>query len=178
MPKATPGKQGGTTVLVLQNASRSRRVPGLRSMRRWAQAALRPHTQAQVTVRVVGTAEGLRLNDAWRGRRYATNVLSFGYGRSGGVLQGDLVLCASVIAKEARAQGKRLAAHYAHLIVHGLLHLQGYDHEQDKAAERMERRERAILSRLGFRDPYSDRGSDPAVALQVPRPIPCRAPAG
>ena len=86
-------------------------------------------------------------------RDYATNVLTFVYGDA--PLEGDVVVCAPVVAREAREQGKSLEAHYAHLVVHGLLHLQGMDHERSAAeARRMERRERAVLRRLGFGDPY------------------------
>ena len=178
--KATPAKReslrGSLPTVVLQNASRSRRVPQQRSIRRWAGAALR--LPACVTVRVVGTAEGLRLNHAWRGRAYATNVLSFGYGRSDGRLQGDLVLCASVVASEARRQRKPLAAHYAHLIVHGLLHLQGYDHEREDDAVRMQRRERMILKGLGFADPYAEPEAEPKAKPEAkPEANPKAAPA-
>ena len=172
MTKATSAKStksakhGGMPAVTLQNASRSLRVPELRSIRRWAAATLR--LPACITVRVVGTAEGLQLNQAWRGRAYATNVLSFGYGRIDGCLQGDLVLCASVVATEARQQKKALAAHYAHLIVHGLLHLQGYDHEQDADALRIERRERVILKGLGFPDPYAESDVAPRTKMHLP----------
>ena len=160
-----PGKQRRqplhrhAVTLTLQNPARSRSVPPLTTLRRWARAALKPATtSAAITVRVVGNDESQRLNHGYRGRNCATNVLSFGYDREGGAtgrtLQGDLVLCAPVIRREAREQGKAVAAHYAHLLVHGLLHLQGHDHEDDAAAERMERRERRILAGLGFPDPY------------------------
>ena len=146
---------GRRLMLTLQAATRSRYVPAQRTLRRWALAALaRPAT---VTVRVVGTAEGRKLNRTWRGRDYATNVLSFAYDNhpnDSGRLQGDLVLCAPVLDREARQQGKRLIAHYAHLVVHGLLHLQGEDHEKDGDARRMEARERRILKKLGYADPY------------------------
>ncbi len=164
-------------MLTLQNAlpaSATRfTVPVQRTMRRWAEAALSARTKnANVTVRIVGTAEGRRLNRDWRDRDYATNVLSFGYGRPdgkrGGPLQGDLVLCAAVVEKESREQAKTLAAHYAHLVVHGLLHLQGYDHEDDAEAERMERRERLILKRLGYADPYLQKAS-PVTTKRTPR---------
>ena len=140
--------------LTLQNPARSRSLPPAALLRRWAKAAIRG--RAEVTVRVVGTAEGRRLNREFRGKDYATNVLSFAYGEAmaDGALSGDLVLCAPVVRAEARAQGKTLVAHYAHLLVHGLLHLQGYDHEDDAGARRMERLERRILARLGFPDPY------------------------
>jgi probable rRNA maturation factor len=140
--------------LILQNPARSRSLPAAATLRRWAGEAIRG--PAEVTVRVVGTAEGRRLNRDFRGKDYATNVLSFAYGKASGTaaLAGDLVLCAPVVRAEARAQHKPLDAHYAHLLVHGLLHLQGYDHEDDEAARRMERLERRILARLGFADPY------------------------
>lgn len=140
--------------LHVQNPARSRSLPPQATLRRWAGAAIRG--RAEVTVRVVGASEGRRLNRDYRGKDYATNVLSFAYGKSpgNGTLTGDLVLCAPIVRAEARAQRKTLDAHYAHLLVHGLLHLQGYDHEDDAGAGRMERFERRILARLGFSDPY------------------------
>jgi probable rRNA maturation factor len=105
----------------------------------------------EVTLRIVGEAEGRRLNATYRNRRYATNVLSFPYGKG----CGDVVLCHPVIAREARAQGKSVAAHYAHLVLHGLLHLRGYDHEKKREAERMAREEIRLLRRLGLRNPYA-----------------------
>jgi probable rRNA maturation factor len=111
-----------------------------------------------VTIRYVAAAEGRRLNREFRGKDYATNVLTFAYGREpGGALAGDIVICAPVVAREAREQGKEVAAHHAHMLVHGLLHLQGLDHERARDARRMERREREILARLGFGDPYAAR---------------------
>jgi probable rRNA maturation factor len=102
-------------------------------------------------LRIAGAAEGKKLNGKFRGKNYATNVLSFAYGRG----SGDLVLCHPVIVKEAREQGKTLRAHYAHLVVHGILHLRGHDHLRKSGAARMERLEIRILRRLGFDDPYS-----------------------
>ena len=136
--------------MIIQRASRARHIPPDARLRKWARAALaRPAT---VTVRYVGESEGRRLNREFRGRDYATNVLSFVYARK--PLAGDIVICAPVVAREARNQGKDLAAHHAHVLVHGLLHLQGFDHERDADAAVMERRERRILARLGFGDPY------------------------
>ena len=137
--------------IAIQRASRASHIPSDRRLRRWARAALaRP---AAVTLRFVAEAEGRRLNRQFRGRDYATNVLTFVYGE-GAALAGDVVVCAPVVAREARAAGKSLEAHYAHLVVHGLLHLQGHDHESPVEAARMERRERAILRALGHPDPY------------------------
>lgn len=120
-------------------------------VRRWLQAALA--CEAEITVRVVEQEEGRSLNQGYRGKDYATNVLTFDYAREP-VVMADLVLCAPVVAAEAVQQGKTLEAHYAHLLVHGVLHAQGYDHEDDEQAEVMERCERQIMARLGFADPY------------------------
>jgi probable rRNA maturation factor len=118
---------------------------------RWLRAALeRP---AEITVRVVGADEGRSLNRDYRGRDYATNVLTFDYSRDP-VVVADLILCAPVVADEARSQQLPLAAHYAHLLVHGALHAQGYEHETDAEAQVMEAREREIVMGLGFGDPY------------------------
>jgi probable rRNA maturation factor len=146
VPKAPP------LVLDVQLAARRSRFPSPAKVRRWARAAVR--RAADVTVRVVGEAEGRRLNRAYRGRDRATNVLSFAYERSARAVSGDIALCAPVIRREATQQGKRLEAHYAHLVVHGLLHLQGYDHEAPRAARRMEALETQILAKLGYPDPY------------------------
>ncbi|HZM45604.1 MAG TPA: rRNA maturation RNase YbeY [Burkholderiales bacterium] len=139
----------------VQYGARARGLPTPAQLRRWARAALARN--ARVTVRVVGGSEGRALNRNFRGRNYATNVLSFRM-RERPALEGDLALCAPVIAREARAQGKSLAAHYAHLVVHGVLHLQGLDHETRSGARRMERRESRIVTALGFPDPYEGQG--------------------
>ena len=121
-------------------------------VRRWLRAALeRP---AELTVRVVDAAEGQALNREFRGKDYATNVLTFDYEREP-VVVADLVLCGPVLRREAADQGIPLVAHYAHLIVHGALHAQGYDHEIDADAAVMERREAEVLQQLGFDDPYA-----------------------
>jgi probable rRNA maturation factor len=128
-------------------------APSSALLRRFALAALQTSAPARaaITLRIAGAAEARRLNQEFRGKRYATNVLSFRY--SGG--SGDIVLCHPVIAREAREQGKTLRAHYAHLVVHGILHLRGHDHTQKSDAARMERIEIRILRRLGFGDPYT-----------------------
>jgi len=109
---------------------------------------------AEITVRIVGEEEGQRLNNSYRKKDYATNVLTFDYAQAP-VVMADLVLCAPVVAREAKEQGKTLAAHYAHLLVHGTLHAQGWDHETSAAdADEMEAYEVAILAGLGFKSPY------------------------
>ena len=107
---------------------------------------------AEITVRFVDEIEGRSLNRDYRGKDYATNVLSFIY--SSTPVQGDLVICAPVVAREAQDQGKAIDAHYAHLIVHGALHLQGFDHEVEAEAQAMEARETEIVIKLGYPDPY------------------------
>ena len=125
-------------------------------VRRWARAAL--EVSAEITVRIVGAAEARQLNRRYRGRDYAANVLSFPYTLSRGLVQGDIVLCAPVIAREALAQGKTLEAHFAHLTVHALLHLQGHRHAGRREAAHMETLEKKLLAKLGYPDPYDDSG--------------------
>ena len=140
-------------------------IPAAVSFRKWVAAALAGRIrEADLAIRVVDEKEGRAFNHHYRGKDYATNVLSFPAelpeGLPEGVrlpLLGDLVLCAPVIAKEASAQGKPLAAHYAHLTVHGTLHLLGWDHEDPREAECMEQLERGILAGLGLPDPYIER---------------------
>ena len=146
--------------MVVQYAAPRAGLPGRASIQRWANAAADGRTS--ITVRFVGTAEGRALNRAYRGQDHATNVLTFPYPEAGrdikgatrGGKAGDIVLCAPVIAREARAQGKPLRAHFAHLLVHGLLHLRGHDHVRRDKARAMEALEIEILRRLGFADPY------------------------
>ena len=125
----------------MQYAVPRRGVPAAAALRAWARGA----AAFPLTLRVVGAGEGRRLNRQFRKRDYATNVLSFPYERSG-----DIVLCHPVIAREARAQGKSVRAHYAHLVVHGVLHLRGQVH-----GKRMENHEIRALRRFGFADPYT-----------------------
>ena len=135
-------------------------LPASVSFRKWVAAALAGRIrEADLAIRVVGTKEGRALNRHYRGKDYATNVLSFPAELPEGVrlpLLGDIVLCAPVIAREAREQRKPLAAHYAHLTVHGALHLLGWDHEDAREAEAMEQLEREILAELGIGDPYAE----------------------
>ncbi len=138
----------------VQVASRLRGIPAPAQFRKWIGAAL--EQPAALALRVVNAAEGRNLNSAFRGKDYATNVLTFVYHEPGaGMLQGDLVLCAPVVAREAREQGKRLIDHYAHLTIHGALHLAGMDHEKPREARAMEAREVALLARFGIADPYA-----------------------
>ena len=122
---------------------------------RWIRAALA--VPGQITVRIVDAEEGRALNRDYRGKDYATNVLTFGYEHAPAVVA-DLVLCAPVVADEARVQRIDLQAHYAHLLVHGTLHAQGWDHEDAGAASTMETQERTILLGLGLADPYPPLG--------------------
>lgn len=139
-------------------------VPASTSFRKWVAAALDGRIrEADLAIRIVGTKEGRALNRHYRGKDYATNVLSFPADIADGVklpkgvklpLLGDLVLCAPVVAREAKEQKKPLAAHYAHMTVHGTLHLLGWDHQDAREAECMEQLEREILAGLGIDDPY------------------------
>lgn len=138
-------------------------LPAAVSFRKWVAAALAGRIRkADLAIRVVDEKEGRALNHHYRGKDYATNVLSFPAELPEGLpanvklpLLGDLVICAPVVAREAAQQGKPLAAHYAHLTVHGTLHLLGWDHEDEKEAEAMEQLERDILAGLGIADPYA-----------------------
>jgi probable rRNA maturation factor len=142
--------------LDLQIGSRAARTPTSTQVRRWARSALKK--PGEITVRIVGAAEARRLNLRYRGEDHATNVLSFPYMLSRSMVQGDIVLCAPVIAREARSQGKTLEAHFAHLIVHATLHLQGHDHARRREAQRMEALEKKLLTKLGYPDPYDAPG--------------------
>ena len=169
--------------VTVQMASSRRGVPHARNLNRWAQAASfvapsartrkkslpRTDKELALTIRVVGAAESRRLNRTWRNKDKPTNVLSFpaaplSPGDTGEPPRfpakefselGDLAICAPVVAREAREQGKSLQAHWAHLVVHGVLHLLGYDHETDRDAEVMEARETKILAQFGYLDPYA-----------------------
>lgn len=168
--------------VTVQMASSRRGVPHARNLNRWAQAACVAHLarskkenlpradkEIELTIRVVGAVESRRLNRTWRSKDKPTNVLSFpaatlSPGATGEPPRfpakefselGDLAICAPVVAREAREQGKTLQAHWAHMVVHGVLHLLGYDHETDRDAEVMEARETKILAQFGYHDPYA-----------------------
>ena len=144
--------------VAVQYALPRRGVPSPVVLRRWARAALAGRRRrGQVVIRVVDAREGARLNAAYRQRSGPTNVLSFpgtALPRIVPSLLGDVVICAPVVAREARAQGKDPRAHWAHLVVHGVLHLLGYDHHTRVQTRRMESLEKKILARLGYPDPY------------------------
>jgi probable rRNA maturation factor len=152
-PTKTAASAGAPRLrLSLQFADRRHRgVLARADVGRWIRAALA--VPAEITVRVVDEDEGLALNRQYRNQDHATNVLTFAYA-SEPMLAADLVLCAPVVEREADAQGIALLAHYAHLVVHGTLHAQGFDHERRADAEAMEQREREILIGLGLADPY------------------------
>lgn len=135
----------------LENAALHRSALPRHKVARWLRHALQ--SDAEITVRIVDTEEGQALNRDYRHKDYATNVLTFDYTQEP-VVTADLVLCAPVVAKEAKEQGKTLQEHYAHLLVHGALHAQGWDHEAEEDAQVMELRESEIMARLGFENPY------------------------
>ncbi|MBI4123412.1 MAG: rRNA maturation RNase YbeY [Betaproteobacteria bacterium] len=134
--------------VAVQFAAARRGIPSAARLRKWTLG------HPGITLRIVGEREARRINKQFRKTDRATNVLSFD--------TGDIVLCHPVIAREARQQGKTIAAHYAHLVVHGVLHLRGYGHEKKREAARMARAERRILARLGFPDPYAVKFPPPA----------------
>ncbi len=166
--------------LAVQYACARSGVPHRHSVTRWIASTLK--CSAMLTVRYVDLIEARELNRLYRGRDYPTNVLSFGYEAPGAQprrskrpsraapLQGDIVICPTVVAREAQAQGKPLRAHHAHLVIHGVLHLQGYDHENAADARMMEAREQAILNALGYADPYREHASTAAPVLRK-RPL-------
>ena len=144
--------------LAVQFASEADELPSRAQIRRWVAAAL--EHPAEITVRIVDAEEAQALNNDFRHKDYVPNVLTFEYGEVGrdeagrGILGGDVVICAPVVAREAREQDKPLRHHYAHMTVHGVLHLQGYDHVDPADADVMESREAVILKRFHIPDPY------------------------
>jgi len=146
--------------LDLQRVSQDE-APGDEDFRRWCELALRQRSaDSELTIRLVDEAEGRELNHTWRQKDYATNVLSFPADVPDELLDipllGDLVICVPVVAREAAEQGKPLEAHWAHLVIHGCLHLLGYDHIDDAEADEMETLERQLLAELGHPDPYAE----------------------
>ena len=148
--------------VAVQRACTASGVPSTAKLVQWAEAALAGRSEgAQMTVRVVDEREGAELNERYRRRVGPTNVLAFEFDAlelPAARILGDVVVCAPVAAREAREQAKRLDAHWAHLVVHGTLHLLGYDHDRSESATEMESAEREILGRLGYPDPYTAGG--------------------
>jgi probable rRNA maturation factor len=153
--------------VITQIATARSGLPHARTLRQWARAAYalragtaRRHAASSLTIRVVGAAESRRLNRTWRGKDQPTNVLSFPLGAThaprGEALElGDLAICAAVVAREAREQHKVLRAHWAHMVVHGVLHLLGHDHQHEREARRMEALEVQLLAGFGYPNPYA-----------------------
>lgn len=144
-------KQAHKLSLSIQYATSAKHLPERHQFRRWVQAALQH--DVQITLRIVDENEGRYLNKSFRGKDRATNVLTFVYDNELPVY-GDIIICAPVVVKEARKQRKNLVEHYAHLTIHAVLHLQGYEHEQEEEATAMEAQEAAIMQKLGYADPY------------------------
>lgn len=156
-------RERARALVAIQNVSSSSGVPCDGDLAAWCRAAIAVDVAGEITVRIVDADEGADLNARYRGCQGPTNVLSFPADvdlphapDEPGPL-GDIVICAPLVAAEAAAQGKPAEAHWAHLVVHGVLHLMGYDHEVDADAQIMESRERRILADLGFEDPYAER---------------------
>lgn len=150
-----PAKGNKLALSVQYPDARLRDAVARASLRRWVQAAL--FAPAELTIRFVDAQEGRHLNRDYRGKDYATNVLTFAYTEDAGsdITRADIVLCTDVLQREAQEQKKPLEAHVAHLVVHGVLHAQGYDHETDEEAAEMEQIEADILEGLGFCNPYA-----------------------
>lgn len=144
--------------VAVQFATRKPSVPKAVHIRTWVSAALGDRATAQLTVRIVDEQEGRALNEQWRGKAYATNVLSFpctGLEQVAPDLLGDIVICAPVVAREAEEQEKDMEAHWAHMVIHGTLHLLGHNHENRADARKMETLETSILHDFGYADPYN-----------------------
>ncbi|WP_374337284.1 rRNA maturation RNase YbeY [Leeia sp.] len=145
--------------LTVQCESKASDLPSRKQWQDWATVALPETVPVELTLRIVDAEEGQQLNREYRGKDYATNVLTFTFDDDGPLIDGmpllgDIVLCAPVVAREAAEQGKALHDHYAHLLIHGMLHLRGYDHLEDDEAEEMEALETRLLAGLGIADPY------------------------
>jgi len=138
--------------LSVQYASDAKNLPPRQQFRRWVKVALQ--RDVQIVLRIVDEAEGRELNKNYRGKDYATNVLTFVTDNES-IMHGDIAICAPVVAREAREQSKDLLAHYAHLAIHATLHLQGYEHDDEQDAVEMENLETALLAKLGYADPYA-----------------------
>lgn len=158
----TTPSEHARVLIAVQNATTHAKLPSESELTAWCRAALPAEAAGELTLRLVDASEGAELNARYRGREGATNVLSFPSDPDLPELEneprplGDIVICAPLVATEAAAQGKPERAHWAHLVVHGTLHLLGYDHDTDAVAEVMEAEEQRILAGLGFPDPYAE----------------------
>ena len=144
-------------IIAVQNATSFTPVPSDQQFERWVSAALRQHGDAELLIRLVDRRESRQLNTRYRHKNNATNVLSFPADlpkEVGLALLGDIIICAPIVAEEARDQHKTAEAHWAHLTIHGILHLLGHDHQLEEEASEMESIESKILKSLGFPDPY------------------------
>ena len=145
-------------MIEIQNASNMNSLPTDNLLTQWAEQALdEQHQAAEITLRIVDEEEGVALNKEWRKKESATNVLSFPVGETlehAPNLLGDIVICAPIVEREANEQGKISDAHWAHLVIHGVLHLQGYDHESNEQASIIESKEIRILKKIGYANPY------------------------
>ena len=144
------------TAIDIQLALDDSDIPPGEKLEEWARPALDGMDEYRLTIRIVDEDEITALNREWRGRNKPTNVLSFPYGEDRHVPDylGDIVICAPVIRREAGEQGKLPEAHWAHMLIHGILHLRGYDHQEEKEREEMEQREINLLEKIGFSNPY------------------------
>ncbi len=155
-PRPAAGPPPSAGEIVVQRAVPAAGIPTAASLRAWAEAA-RGRKRGEITLRIVDAAESQALNRDWRGKDKPTNVLSFPMGEADYL--GDIVICAPVVAAEAVEQSKAARAHWAHMVVHGVLHLLGHDHEHDAEARKMETLERKLLAAMGFPDPYEAPGA-------------------
>ena len=146
--------------IAIQVASEDKAIPTKQMLREWAKAALSPYVaDAELTIRIVDESESAELNGSYRNKPTPTNVLAFPFADAkelGLNLLGDIIICAPVVVREASAQHKEIMAHFAHMVVHGCLHLMGYDHIEDSEAEIMEKQESCILVECGYPDPYAE----------------------
>ncbi len=159
MTKGDAGSRRGGLNLDLQVATSERRLPAREAFERWAEAALQDAPRRGLVIRLVDEAESRALNRDYRGKDRPTNVLSFPFEAPAGVPDdhlGDLVVCAPVVLREAAEQAKPVEHHWAHMVVHGVLHLRGFDHQDPAAAEKMEAEERRILAAFDIPDPYQE----------------------
>lgn len=146
--------------LDLQNVTKNKSVPSFYRFKQWTLAALpQDMPETELTIRIVGEKESAHLNETYRAKKGPTNVLSFPFEPPSEMffpLLGDIIICARLIEKEAKEQCKNRVAHWAHIVVHGVLHLLGYDHINERDAKKMEKKEISILNNLGFPNPYLD----------------------